>query len=756
MIIFMKKRFMIAFHIFLVLLLTFPLFNVSIEASSHRYWVYAGRDSKEVISSMLDFPGKTIAITNTWKENDKILGIRSSENGNILLLTIQSETNRSLWTFFREDGLRHQLAVFPSDSSIPYGDISRDGEWIVFFGQHQNHTESWLMKSDGSYERALGSHLEGAYARAPSFSWDSQSVAYVYGPERLLFVEDILSAKATQITQSSLGPAWNPNFLPGDQELYVMITPYRSQMTLFKIHRYTMETTQVWKTDEAIVGAIQSRTGAVTAFMSIPPNGKTWKIWGMSELQSTPWPIASLERNGNSFSLQLSFDGQWLLYRCDGLPIRVAKMDASLDESLHRHLGFQNVSFAAFYTQNPFPPSLEGRKISSTSNLLEWTIANQGSLPLASFQLFRKTLDPASIWEFLQHVAYDQLQVVDTSLSSNQQSFLYRIRAVDIQGNVSFWSNEVLIDRTPPMLEIVEPPAKKWLTYAPQMISGKCYDLESGLASLSGNDIEIRLTNKGDFKLPINPIEGINAFHFKAIDNAGNYTELNHDLWLDTQAPVITINSHQHAHEYQSGIHGLSGKVIDNHSGTASLRINDKEITLTDEGFFNASIHLQKGENIFSLEARDKAGNSSFLSLILMGLDPVTIQCWIGSKDITINGKRDTIDAEPFIHISSSRTLVPVRFMVEPIDSIIEYDADTQIIHIRRYRTYIRCQIGKTTAMVNGIEKAIDENDDSLSPLIKNNRTYLPLRFIAENLGFKVEWNSKKQQIDLFFPSFNS
>jgi hypothetical protein len=58
--------------------------------------------------------------------------------------------------------------------------------------------------------------------------------------------------------------------------------------------------------------------------------------------------------------------------------------------------------------------------------------------------------------------------------------------------------------------------------------------------------------------------------------------------------------------------------------------------------------------------------------------------------------------------------------------------------------------------MVNGIEKAIDENDDSLSPLIKNNRTYLPLRFIAENLGFKVEWNSKKQQIDLFFPSFNS
>ena len=50
--------------------------------------------------------------------------------------------------------------------------------------------------------------------------------------------------------------------------------------------------------------------------------------------------------------------------------------------------------------------------------------------------------------------------------------------------------------------------------------------------------------------------------------------------------------------------------------------------------------------------------------------------------------------------------------------------------------------IGSDTAFVNNAEVALD------SPAFtENNRTYLPLRFISENLGAKVEWVESTQQV---------
>jgi hypothetical protein len=731
----------------------YPITKILAQDRSFNYWVYAGKDSIEVVAAILD-GSDTLPLLKIWEDDMKILGVRSSENGRILLLTIQNSQEKSLWTFFRENNTRHQLAVFPTGTSIPYGDISKDGGWVVFTGMHQDRTESWLMSSDGTSTRALGANLVGSYARAPNISWDSQSIAYVYGSDRILYIEDILSGKTTQITQAELGPVWNPWFLPGDNELFAMITPYRQSMKLYKIHLGSRQTELLWSTDEAVVGAIQSRINGVIALMSIPPDGKSWKIWGMKTPSSEPFLIAVQDRSANSFSLQLSFDGVWLLYRCDGNAIRVATMDGKTEASLHSHLGFQNVSFASFYTQDPFPVELKGHKTDQQQNTLEWSAKLKGSLPLAGFQLFRKGTRTNDSWQVLIHLPPESYKFLDATLTHSQETMYYRMRALDVEGNTSFWSNEVLIDRTPPFLEVSDPPAKTWLNTSPKTISGTVKDSESGIKTLRCNDSELGFSENGTFFVPLTPSEGKISYHFIATDHAENFTELSHELWIDTQAPQITITSHQNDEELKTGIVSLNGYAVDLTSGITEFSINGKRVSFNAEGYFNYSVEIKKGPNSFIFYALDKAGNSLRDELILMGLLPVSIQCWIGSMDITINGLASKIDAAPYIHLSSNRTMVPVRFMVEPIDSTIDFDPNTQVITIKRYRTTIICQIGKPTALVNGIEKPIDPEDPTLSPLIKESRTYLPLRFVAENLGFKVSWNQEKQQIDLYFPSF--
>ena len=37
----------------------------------------------------------------------------------------------------------------------------------------------------------------------------------------------------------------------------------------------------------------------------------------------------------------------------------------------------------------------------------------------------------------------------------------------------------------------------------------------------------------------------------------------------------------------------------------------------------------------------------------------------------------------------------------------------------------------------------------SVAPMIKDSRTFIPLRFMSEQMGYKVYWDSEKQEIKI-------
>jgi outer membrane protein assembly factor BamB len=123
----------------------------------------------------------------------------------------------------------------------------------------------------------------------------------------------------------------------------------------------------------------------------------------------------------------------------------------------------------------------------------------------------------------------------------------------------------------------------------------------------------------------------------------------------------------------------------------------------------------------------------------------------IGSTSVKINERSTSIEAAPYIQ--NGRTLVPLRIIAENMRTNVEWFAQEQMIELTQYNKIIRLWINKPTCLVNGKEIALP---DQVAPAIKNGRTFIPLRFVTEQLQGKVSWNGSTQTITIEYPNYNS
>jgi uncharacterized protein len=131
--------------------------------------------------------------------------------------------------------------------------------------------------------------------------------------------------------------------------------------------------------------------------------------------------------------------------------------------------------------------------------------------------------------------------------------------------------------------------------------------------------------------------------------------------------------------------------------------------------------------------------------------EPNTLRFNIGVLDSFLKlGSQDEIqnpmDTAPVL--LNDRTLLPIRFVVEPMGGKVLWDQQEQKITITKGTTTIELWIGSNIAKVNGVEKIIDPDNLNVKPMIvAPGRTMLPLRFISEALGCTIYWNQVTQEI---------
>jgi sugar lactone lactonase YvrE len=100
--------------------------------------------------------------------------------------------------------------------------------------------------------------------------------------------------------------------------------------------------------------------------------------------------------------------------------------------------------------------------------------------------------------------------------------------------------------------------------------------------------------------------------------------------------------------------------------------------------------------------------------------------------------KRIEFDTDP--EISNGRTMVPVRAITEALGFEVKFLGEEQIVQLSQGDKTIELYVGQTKMrklVANQVEK---ETAIDASPYIKNDRTYVPLRFFSEELGLDVQW----------------
>jgi len=110
---------------------------------------------------------------------------------------------------------------------------------------------------------------------------------------------------------------------------------------------------------------------------------------------------------------------------------------------------------------------------------------------------------------------------------------------------------------------------------------------------------------------------------------------------------------------------------------------------------------------------------------------------------VKVTGKAIVFDADPYID-SNNRVMVPLRAIVEALGARVDYNEKTRVININKQGKVTLFTLSSPLVMVNGEHKIMDT-----SPVVKNSRTMVPLRYVGEYLGLKVEWHPQTRTVTI-------
>lgn len=122
---------------------------------------------------------------------------------------------------------------------------------------------------------------------------------------------------------------------------------------------------------------------------------------------------------------------------------------------------------------------------------------------------------------------------------------------------------------------------------------------------------------------------------------------------------------------------------------------------------------------------------------------------WTPAEDETYNeilvkydNKYISFDQPPILH--NDRTLVPMRFIFTAFGLNVDWDETNNTALANDGNMVIALTINSNIAIVNGMEYTLDTE-----PLLVNDRTLIPVRFLSEMLGYNVDWNDEAQEVSI-------
>lgn len=504
-----------------------------------------------------------------------------------------------------------------------------------------------------------------------------------------------------------------------------------SQTALYLSFRYTPSTVYSLAINPNNSQIIYAGTYSSDIFESTD-SGTKWSRTNLNIVSGgyfvTVYPIQSLAIDpANTETIYAGTDGRGLYKSVDG-GASWNRMENGLTSSDVRSIAIDKISTKTIYA------GTAGGVFKSVDGGANWNIMNKG-LTSKSVNCF--AIDPTNT-----EVIYTATSggVFKTSDGGNNWIKLsYGLKST----SVSF----IAID-----------PINTGILYAGTSGSG-AYKLASVIvynivsSSSSGGSISPLGTitvNAGDSEtFTINPDNGFKIKDVKvngtSVGTVSTYTfeNISSDYTIEVVFEPITYSI--------SAFAGTGGSISP--SGTITVNSgNSKTFSIYPNSGYSISSVKVDGSSVDAVSSytfNNIISNHTISATFEKQVTQTTIILQIGNSNFTVNGVSNTLDSPPII--KNSRTLLPIRAVVEALGGTVGWDATERKVTVSLGSTTIELWIGKNIAKVNSVDTPIDATNSKVVPEIINSRTMLPLRFVAENLGATVNWDGTTQTITIIY-----
>ena len=151
---------------------------------------------------------------------------------------------------------------------------------------------------------------------------------------------------------------------------------------------------------------------------------------------------------------------------------------------------------------------------------------------------------------------------------------------------------------------------------------------------------------------------------------------------------------------------------------------NGEEVEVTDKGDGRFAFKMPAANVYVTVDFEKIADGTGDGEEAYIRLTIDSVIAWVFDEYVTN-------DVPPVIR--NERTMLPARFVAEALGGVVTWDEAEQKVTIVKDGSEIVIFIGEPFATVDGAPVELD-----CAAYIENDRTYLPIRFIAENLGAEV------------------
>ena len=231
------------------------------------------------------------------------------------------------------------------------------------------------------------------------------------------------------------------------------------------------------------------------------------------------------------------------------------------------------------------------------------------------------------------------------------------------------------------------------------------FDIKDAKVEVTGGDIEVKSEVKdGEIIIKVT----------RSSDEASEITVTDVEVTTDRTVPEGTF-------DFQVG-------------GTAISKLNaEKDSTSTKEDErFEDVIEIKEFIKVGTKNTEDLPNAAAAKEIVLT----------VGSPAYTVNGEAKTADAAAFID-ASNRTMVPVRFVAEEFGKV-DFGTINGVgtVTIFKDGAVLQFQNGSNIMNKNGINVPMDTQ-----VVIKDGRTYVPFKYVADGLGINYSYDAATKSI---------